>query len=189
LIVHHSLFDEVVKQLKKEIESKKVGDPEHPNTDIGSLVAKRQLILLESQVNDAIEKGAKVIIGGNSPKNLSGAYFLPTLLTNINKTMRVWNEEVFGPVLSIIPFATEEEAIALANDTIYGLGAIIFTKNKIRAQRVASQLEAGTVEINNAIHWLHCNPFGGYKQSGMGREHGTMGFHELSQIKVISMSK
>lgn len=189
LIIHHSIFDEVVEKLKKEIESKKVGDPENPETDIGSLVAKRQLALLESQVKDALDKGAKVIIGGHSPNNVSGAYYLPTLLTSVNRDMRVWNEEIFGPVLSIVSFETEEEAVNLANDTIYGLGSIIFTKNIERGKRIASQIEAGTVEINNALHWLPCNPFGGYKKSGMGREHGKYGFHELSQVKVISMEK
>lgn len=188
LIVHHSIFDEVVDRLKKEIESKKVGDPENPETDIGSLVAKRQLTLLESQVKDATDKGAIVVMGGHSPDNLNGAYYLPTILTNVNKDMRVWKEEVFGPVLSIIPFKGEEEAVEFANDTIYGLGAVVFTKNKERAKRVASRIEAGTVEINNAIHWLSCNPFGGYKRSGMGREHGIVGFRELCQIKVISES-
>ncbi len=189
LIIHHSIFDEVVEKLKKEIESKKVGDPEDPAIDIGSLVAKRQLVLLENQVKDATDKGAKVIVGGHSPQNVSGAYYLPTLLTNVNRDMRVWNEEVFGPVLSIVSFETEEEAVNLANDTIYGLGSIVFTKDIERAKKVASRIEAGTVEINNATHWLPCNPFGGYKKSGMGREHGKHGFRELCQIKVISMEK
>ena len=189
LIVHKSVFDSLVEALKKEIKSKMTGDPENPETELGSLVAKKQLTLLESQVKDAIDKGAKIVVGGYAPKNVSGAYYLPTLLANITKDMRIWNEEVFGPVLSVISFETEEEAINLANDTIYGLGAIIFTKDVERAKRVASKIEAGTVEINNAIHWLSCNPFGGYKKSGMGREHGIVGFRELCQIKVISMEK
>ena len=189
LIVHKSIFDKVVQRLKQEIETKKVGDPENPETIIGSLVAKRQLTLLESQVKDALDNGAKVITGGHSPDNVQGAYYLPTLLTNINKKMRVWNEEVFGPVLSVVSFEIEEEAVNFANDTIYGLGSIVFTKDKNRARRVASKIDAGTVEINHAIHWLSCNPFGGYKKSGMGREHGVIGFRELTQIKVISESK
>ena len=189
LIVHNSIFNEVVKKLKIEIESKIIDNPENPETNMGSLVSKKQLTLLESQVKDAIDKGAKVITGGKSPENISGAYYLPTLLTNINKDMRVWNEEVFGPVLPVISFETEEEAINLANDTLYGLGSIIFTKDLERGQKVASKIDAGTVEINGAIHWLSCNPFGGYKKSGMGREHGTIGLRELCQIKVISMDK
>lgn len=189
LIVHRSVFDEVIEKLKNEIELKKTGDPENLETDLGSLAAKRQLILLEDQVKDAIDKGAKIVTGGSSLKNINGAYYLPTLLTNISKDMRVWNEEVFGPVLPVISFETEEEAISLANDTIYGLGSIIFTNNAERAMRVASKIESGTVEINNTTHWLSCNPFGGYKKSGIGREHGIIGFRELCQLKVISMDK
>lgn len=189
LIVHSLVFDEVVEKLKNEIESKKIGDPENLENDLGSLAAQRQLTLLEGQVKDAVDKGAKIITGGGSLKNINGAYYLPTLLTNISKDMRVWNEEVFGPVLPVISFETEEEAISLANDTIYGLGSIIFTNDQKRAIRVASKIESGTVEINNTTHWLSCNPFGGYKKSGIGREHGIVGFRELCQLKVISMDK
>ncbi len=189
LIVHESIADELIEALKKEIESKNIGDPKNQDTDIGSLAANRQLVLLEDQMKDALSKGAKIITGGRYPKNVTGAFYLPTLLIDINKNMRIWNEEVFGPVLPIITFKTEEEAIALANDTIYGLGSIVFSKDLKRAKRVASKIDTGTIEINNAIHWLSCNPFGGYKKSGMGREHGNVGFRELCQIKVISMEK
>lgn len=189
LIVHRAVFDEVVERLKNEIEAKKIGDPENPETDLGSLAAERQLVLLESQVKDAVSKGAKIITGGRSLENASGAYYLPTILTNINRDMRVWNEEVFGPVLPVISFETEEEAVDLANDTVYGLGSIIFTNDAERAMRVASKIKSGTVEINETTHWLSCNPFGGYKKSGMGREHGIAGFRELCQLKVISMDK
>ncbi len=189
LIVHESIADELIEALKKEIESKNIGDPENQDTDQGSLAANRQLVLLEDQIKDALSKGAKIITGGRYPENVTGAFYLPTLLTNINKNMRIWNEEVFGPVLPVITFKTEEEAIALANDTIYGLGSIVFSKDLKRAKRIASKIDSGTVEINNAIHWLSCNPFGGYKKSGIGREHGDIGFKELCQIKVISMEK
>ena len=189
LIVHESIFDKVVEGLKQEISEKIIGDPSNEKTQIGSLVAKRQLDLLESQVRDAVEKGAKIIIGGKSPAEPRGAFYEPTILTNIAKDMRVWNEEVFGPVLPIISFETEEEAIELANDTPYGLGSRVYSKDIERAKRVASKIEAGTVEINHGSRWLPCNPFGGFKNSGMGREHGITGLRELCQIKVISMGK
>lgn len=189
LIVHESLFDEVVEQLKRKVEEKKVGDPEDETTDIGSLVAKRQAVLLDGQVKDAIAKGASVVTGGKQPSGLKGAYYLPTILTNVTKKMRVWNEETFGPLLVIVPFKTEEEALTLANDTKYGLGSLVFTKDVERAKRVSAKLESGTVEINTATHWLSCNPFGGYKESGMGREHGRLGFLEVTQVKVVSMEK
>ncbi len=189
LIIHESIFDGVVEKLKEEIEKKIVGDPLDEKTQIGSLVAKRQLDLLKAQVKDALDKGANLITGGSEPDNLDGAFYKPTILTNINFNMRVWKEEVFGPVLPIVTFKTEEEAIKLANDTIYGLGSRVYSKDTERARRVASKIDAGTVEINYASRWLCCNPFGGYKQSGMGREHGTIGFRELCQIKVISENK
>jgi succinate-semialdehyde dehydrogenase / glutarate-semialdehyde dehydrogenase len=189
LIVHESIFDVLKNRLRLELETKKVGDPTDTKTDFGPLVSHVQLELLESQVNDAKDKGATIEIGGSPPQDLPGPYFLPTLLTNIKPTMRVWKEEVFGPVLTMIPFTTEEEAIQLANDNEYGLGSIVFTKDKKRAIRVALKLDTGTVEINSGMHWLACNPFGGYKHSGIGREHGEEGLKELSQIKVISMEK
>ena len=189
LIVHESIFDEVVEKLKIEIESKVVGDPLDEKSTLGSLVAKRQVDLLKGQVEDAISKGAKVVTGGKQPDGLNGAFYELTLLTNITKDMRVWHEEVFGPVLPVVSFKTEEEAIDLASDTIYGLGARVFSNDETQARRVASKLKAGTVEINQSSRWQPCNPFGGYKLSGLGREHGVAGFRELCQIKVITESK
>lgn len=187
LIVHESIFDKVVNELKKTISFKKIGEPEGIETEIGSLVAKRQLELLESQVNDAVIKGAKIIIGGERPKGLKGAYYLPTILINITRDMKVWNEEIFGPVLSVVSFKTEEEAILLANDTKYGLGAEVYSNDLKRALRVTSMIEAGAININKGNHWRPCNPFGGYKDSGMGREHGKWGLLELCQIKNIAI--
>lgn len=188
LLVHESVFNEVVEGMKKEAEKRGVGDPADRATYIGSLVAKRQLVLLEEQVKDAIEKGAKVITGGKQVTHLAdkGVFYEPTILTNISKDMRVWKEEVFGPVLPVIQFKTEEEAVEMANDTPFGLGGRVFSADMDRARRVASRIEAGTVEINLGNRWNMNNPFGGYKLSGMGREHGAVGFRELCQIKVIS---
>lgn len=189
LIVHESKFEEVVKKLKELLESKKLGDPTDENTNIGPLVAKRQLDLLEDQVLDAVKKGANIITGGKRPKNMKGTYWEPTILTNIKSQMRVWQEEVFGPVLPIVPFKTEEEAISLANDTRYGLGAYLFTKGKKRALKIARQIKTGMVSINGASYLEPCSPFGGYKESGIGREHGKFGFAELTQVKVVAMEK
>ncbi|MBI3955631.1 aldehyde dehydrogenase family protein [Candidatus Gottesmanbacteria bacterium] len=186
LIVHESLFNDVVEKLKKRLASVKIGDSEDEGTEVGSLVAKRQLELLEAQVADAVVRGAKVVTGGRRPEGLRGAYYLPTILTNVKRTMRVWKEEVFGPVLPIVPFQTEEEAITLANDTSYGLGAQVFSKDENRALRAASKINAGCVDVNEGNHWQPCTPFGGYKGSGKGREHGKHGFQELCQIKVIA---
>lgn len=189
LIVHESIFAEVTKKLIEELKIKKIGDPSDIGTDIGPLVAKRQQDLLTSQVNDALKKGAKIAFMKEIPENLQGAYYPPTLLTDIKPEIRVWHEEVFGPVLPIVTFKTDEEAVRLANNTCYGLGSRIYCGDLEKAQHIASKIQAGTVEINNVNRWLNCNPFGGYKSSGMGRELGTVGFRELCQVKVVCMEK
>lgn len=189
LIVHKSIINKVVDKLKKLLESKKVGDAQDPKTDIGPLVAERQLVALESQVEDAIKKGAKVIIGGKRPSGLSGAYYEPTILVDVTKDMRVWKEEVFGPVLPVVSFNTEEEAIDLANDTEYGLGGYIYTQNKERAMRVARFMKTGNIAINDSYYNKAQDPFGGYKNSGIGREHGKAGLREFCNIKTITIQK
>lgn len=189
LIVAESRFDEVVKKLKSYLKIKKIGNPMDPETEIGPLVAKRQLELLESQVKDAIDKGAKAVTGGKRPKNLGGAYYEPTILINVKPNMRVWYEEVFGPLLPVVKFKTEEEAIRLANDTKYGLGAYVLTEDKKRAARVSSQIQSGMVSVNNIGYIKPCNPFGGYKQSGIGREHGKFGFQDVTQVKLVTSEK
>lgn len=189
LIVHESLYNGIVEGLAAEVKKKKIGDPQDEQTDIGCLVAERQVDLLKEQVEDARDKGANVLSVGEVDDNLKGAFHEPMILTNVNNEMRVWREEVFGPVLPVVSFKTEEEAVELANDTRYGLGSRVYSRDLERAKRVADRIEAGTVEINNVSRWLHCNPFGGYKESGMGREMGVMGFRELCQVKVVALEK
>jgi succinate-semialdehyde dehydrogenase / glutarate-semialdehyde dehydrogenase len=186
LLVHESILDSVVTKLQEGISHMVPADPEDKNTTLGPLVSEKQLEFLESQVADAIQKGAKVLAGGRRPMHLQGAYYYPTLLTNIKKTMRVWGEEVFGPVLPVMSFKTEEEAISLANDTSYGLGSQIYTRDAKRIVRVTTALKAGNVDVNAVGHFRPYNPFGGYKISGMGREHGIVGFQELCQLKLVS---
>lgn len=189
LIVHESKLDEVLAELKRVNATKKVGDAVDETVDFGPLVAKRQLELLESQMQDAIDKGANIVFGGKQPEGSEGAYYEPTILTGITFDMRVWQEEVFGPVLPIVTFKTEEEAVKLANDTIYGLGAFVFTTDKERYFRVAKQLQAGDIGHNNALYYSPNSPFGGYKESGNSRAGGDAGFHEVTQIKLISEEK
>jgi len=189
LFVQKSVFPEFVEKLKEKVGKIQIGDPLKDNTSMGPLVSRQQLVLLEAQVQDAIKKGAKVVIGGKKPAGLKGAYYLPTLLTNIKKNMRVYSEEVFGPVLPIMPFKDAEEAVKLANDTIYGLSSQVYTKNKKLAEEMATKIKAGTVGINTGNYFKPACPFGGYKKSGLGREHGEFGFYELVQIKHIHVKK
>lgn len=185
LIVHESIFNELSSELVKILKSKKIGIPQDEHTDHGSLVAKRQVDLLGRQVQDALDKGAKVLVRADLTPSLKGAYYPPTILTNISPDMQVWNEEVFGPVLPIVTFKSEEEAIRLANDTKYGLSGRVMSEDITRAERVASKIEAGSIHLNYENRFMPANPFGGYKNSGMGRERGVEGLRELCQIKVI----
>jgi len=189
LIVHRTRFDEVVDKLKKLLATKIIGDPEDPKTDLGPLVAERQLALLEEQVYDALKKGAKIIIGGKRTPGLLGAYYNPTILTDITFDMRVWNQEVFGPVLPIVPFDSEDEAISLANDTEYGLGGYIYTKNIDRALITSRLIKSGNISINGATYDAPQDSFGGYKNSGIGRENGKEGLRELCAKKIVALKK
>ncbi len=189
LIVHESIHDAVVKKLTKIIEDQVVGDPMDKKTTIGSLAAKRQLETLEKQMEDAREKGATIVIGGKRPSELSGAYYMPTLITNTTPDMKVITEEIFGPVLPVITFKTEEEAVEIANDTPFGLSAFVYSKDIERANRVADALESGQISINGCSYFSANAPFGGYKKSGLGRTKGDIGFLYVTRQKVISRPK
>lgn len=192
LFVEKSIYGKVVELFVKKLRTVKVGNPLDKDTDIGPLVSKKQLEALKIQVADAVSKGAKIEIGGKQPdsKQLQkGNYFEPTILTNTKPGMKVISEEVFGPVLPIIPFKTEAEAVMLANNTEYGLSAEVYTFDLEKGERVAKQINAGTVAINTDNFFKPECPFGGYKKSGVGREYGEIGMREFSQVKVIVVVK
>lgn len=189
LFVQDSRFDELVGKLSKFISEQKVGDPNDEETTIGPLVSEKQREVLIAQVEDAKDKGVKVLIGGKVPSASKGAYFEPTLLTGVSKEMRAYCEELFGPVLPVTAFHLEEEAIKLANDTPYGLSAYVYTKDRRRFERVAQKLEAGSVS-HNGVDFSHpANPFGGYKGSGLGKTCGKIGLRQACRIKVLSIEK
>lgn len=189
LIVHKSRYDEVLKLLTEKIRSQKIGPAIDPTTTVGPLVAERQVKVLEDQVANAQSHGAKIVIGGKRPAGVTGAYYEPTLVTGVTHEMKIWTEEVFGPVLPLVSFDTEAEAIELANDTKYGLGAFVFTSDHDLMTRVSFQLQSGMVSQNNLSYIKPCDPFGGYKQSGIGREHGKYGFEDVTQVKVVAQEK
>jgi len=189
LFVHHSRYDELVAKLTDFIKKQKTGNPLDKDTALGPLVSKKQRQLLAAQVEDAVNKGVKVLLGGDTKSAGEGAYFEPTLLADLKPDMRASHEELFGPVLPIASFKTEEEAIHLANDTCYGLSAFIYTQDPTRAKRVAAQLQAGSVSHNGVDYFKAPNPFGGYKHSGMGRTGGKAGLQNCCQIKVVAMEK
>jgi succinate-semialdehyde dehydrogenase/glutarate-semialdehyde dehydrogenase len=190
LIVQEKVFDEVVEKIAAIFKAKKIGVAEIETTELGPLAAKRQLDRLVEQVSDASRKSARFITGGHSLESkLGGAFHEPTVLIDVTRSMKVWREEVFGPVLPVMKFSTEQEAVELANDTEYGLGAYVYTQNRTLAERMAQALKSGMVSINGTNYTAPWNPFGGFKNSGLGREHGQWGFHEVTQPKVISLNK
>jgi acyl-CoA reductase-like NAD-dependent aldehyde dehydrogenase len=189
LIVHESRFDDVVQSLSSVLEEKRVGDPTDRATDLGPLVSERQLLALEAQVEDARQKGANFVTGGKRPAGLNGAFYEPTILTNVTQDMCVWREEVFGPVLPVVPFKTFDEAIALARDTEYGLGSYIFTVDHALARKAAAAMRSGMVRVNNAMSARPTNPFMGHGLSGIGAENGVFGFHEVCRRKLVARNR
>lgn len=189
LFVHQSRYDELVTKLKAYAEKQKVGDPLADDTIMGPLVTEKQKQLIIAQLEDAKAKGAKVLLDNKDQIPAQGAYVEPVLLTGVNESMRAGTEELFGPVLPIKTFATEDEAIRLANDSIYGLSAYVYTEDRERYRRVAAQLQAGTINHNRVESYAVTNPFGGYKQSGLGRSGGHVGLQSCCQVKSVSMEK
>jgi succinate-semialdehyde dehydrogenase/glutarate-semialdehyde dehydrogenase len=154
---------------------------------MGPLINERQLRTVEAHVNDAVERGARLLAGGRRLTELGPNFYAPTLLADVTPEMRVIQEETFGPVLPVAPFDSEEEAIELANNSDFGLAASVWTRNRKRGEAVARQIKAGTVMINDMISCFGISeaPHGGLKQSGIGRTHGEMGMAEMVQAKYI----
>ncbi|MEK7128672.1 MAG: NAD-dependent succinate-semialdehyde dehydrogenase [Patescibacteria group bacterium] len=183
-IVEEKIKEKFTKAVVAEFSKLVVGDPSDKNTDVGPLASEKILQEVTAQVEKSVSLGAKVVYGGKR-KEGKGYFYLPTILTNIKKDMPVYNEEVFGPVLPIISFKTEAEAVKIANDTRYGLGASIFTKDMKKARRIIPQIEAGNVCVNDMVKSDPRAPFGGIKKSGYGRELGTYGIKEFVNIKNV----
>lgn len=186
LIVHESIFETFIQKLISLILKKNIGTPLNTKTDIGPLVTKKQLEMIQQQVADAVQKGGKIICGGKQPEGLQGGYYLPTIITGVKHDMRIWTEEVFGPVLPAVSFKTQEEAVDFANNTVFGLGSYVYSSDKNRAIEVAKKLKTGSVSINGTNYVIPQDPFGGYKKSGIGITHGRVGMQSLCKVKVIA---
>ena len=192
ILVHESVYDKFVTLFKEAVAStSKVGNPFSDDTFQGPQVTKAQYERVLSYIEAGKSEGAKLESGGVPYKNVGdgkGFFIEPTIFTNVKDHMRIYREEVFGPFVAIASFTDEAEAVARANDTTYGLGAAVFTKDIERAHRVASEIEAGMVWINSSNDSDFRVPFGGVKQSGIGRELGEAGLEAYSQIKAVHVN-
>ncbi|HTO31645.1 MAG TPA: aldehyde dehydrogenase family protein [Pararhizobium sp.] len=186
LLVQKSVYDKAVEIATRVGRQARVGNPADEGSHIGPLVSDVQFGRVQALIEAGIAEGARVLVGGaGKPEGFETGYFVkPTIFADVDNTMRIAREEVFGPVLAIMPFETEEEAIEIANDTNYGLAAYVQTGDPKRAERVASRLRAGMVHINGGPH-RYGSPFGGYKQSGNGREGGMFGLEDFLEVKTV----
>ncbi len=173
-----------LQELENELMSLKIGDPMDPKTNIGPLAKREFVETLSEQVEDAERKGAR-IISGQAPPSSEGYFFRPAVITEVTPDMKVVTEEVFGPVMPILVANTEEDLIRKANDTVFGLGASVWTKDLSRAERIARELEAGFVAINDTVKSDPRLPFGGVKKSGIGRELSHYGLKEFMNLKTV----
>lgn len=181
--VHESIYQEFIDRLIPKVNELKVGNGLEEGTDIGPLINEKAVEKVQAHIDDAIKQGAKLEAGGKS-KDL---FVEPTVLSNIDDSMLCMQEETFGPVMPVAPFKTTEEAIQRANDSIYGLAAYVFTENISKGIRMVEALEYGIVGLNDGLPSTPQAPFGGFKQSGLGREGGHYGIEEFLEVKYISL--
>ena len=186
MLIEKSLYSEAIERLKKFANEFKVDDPNKEGDHIGPVISENQFNKIQSLIKKGIDEGANLVAGGpGKPEGLKDGYYVkPTVFADVNNSMEIARTEIFGPVLSVIPFETEEEAIKIANDTDYGLTNYIQTQDNKKVQRVARKLRSGMVDVNGAGIAVDA-PFGGYKHSGIGREAGKEGLTEFLEVKSV----
>jgi len=186
LLVPRTRLDEVKRAILATIRAFPAGDPADPKTAVGPMVTQKQYERVQSYIRKGIEEGAEVLVGGEGhPKGLEEGYFVkPTVFVNVTNDMKIAREEIFGPVLCVITYETDDDAIEIANDTNYGLHGYVSGRDIQRARRVASQILAGRVAINGMLDDQQA-PFGGFKHSGVGREFGTFGIEAFLEPRAI----
>jgi succinate-semialdehyde dehydrogenase/glutarate-semialdehyde dehydrogenase len=187
--VHRDIYEKFVERCVEKTKSLRVGPGSDPETEVGPMISQQQLRIVESQVDDAVSKGARVLIGGKRLPEIGANFYAPTVMVGVAKGSRILSEETFGPVLPIMPFISDEEAIALANDSEFGLAASVWTRDRARGEAIAAKIEAGAVMINDLITCFGTSeaPHGGVKSSGLGRTHGRLGLEEMVRTKYVDV--
>jgi succinate-semialdehyde dehydrogenase/glutarate-semialdehyde dehydrogenase len=185
--VSRKIHDRFLAKVLERTRELRVGDGLNPETDIGPMINERQLHIVEAQIADALLHGAQVLAGGMRLKELGPNFFAPTVVTGVDHSMTIMRDETFGPVLPIMPFGSEEEAVQLANDSHFGLAASIWTRNRRRGEKLAARIDSGTVMVNDVLTCFGTSeaPHGGFKSSGIGRTHGTFGLEEMVRVKYL----
>ncbi|MBO8141286.1 MAG: NAD-dependent succinate-semialdehyde dehydrogenase [Firmicutes bacterium] len=191
IFVQQGILDEFTRRFTEAVAALKVGNGLNEDVQVGPLIDRAGLEKVQRHVEDAVSRGARVLTGGRvleGDEFSGGCYYAPTVLLNVREGMRIMEEETFGPVAPIIPFDTESEAYRRANDSRYGLAAYVFTENVSRAVRAAERLEYGIVGVNEGLPSTAQVPFGGFKESGIGREGGPYGIHEFVEVKLVGLA-
>jgi aldehyde dehydrogenase (NAD+) len=188
LLLPRSRYEEGVEIATQAFEHFRYGDPMNPAHLMGPLISERQRERVLGYIAKAKQEGARLVAGGGIPKHLPKGYYVePTLFVDVDPRSTLAQEEVFGPVLAVIPFEDDDDAVRIANDSIYGLSGAVTSKSEERALAVARRIRTGTLGINGAMWFAVDTPFGGYRQSGVGRENGVAGFEEYLETKVIGL--
>ncbi len=189
LYVVRSVAEEFIRLCVEKTKRLKLGPPDDPENDIGPLIRDRQVRIVEEHVEDAVQKGAQVLVGGQRPAGKGGFFYEPTVLTRVNHGMRIMREETFGPVLPIQVVEDDAEAVRLANASDLGLSASVWTRDLRKGAQLARQIEAGSVMVNDCVSYFGiCEaPHGGVKMSGLGRTHSRLGLMEMVQVKYLDV--
>jgi acyl-CoA reductase-like NAD-dependent aldehyde dehydrogenase len=189
--VHRSLYEPFLEACVRHTKQLRVGDGMDPEIEVGPLIHQRQLRNVESQVEDARANGARVLVGGNRLPEIGANYYAPTVLADVTHEMRIMREETFGPVLPVMPFDGDDEAVRLANDSDYGLSASVWTRERSRGDALARRIQAGTVMVNDVVSCFGISeaPHGGVKASAIGRSHGRFGLEEMVRIKYLDSDR
>jgi aldehyde dehydrogenase (NAD+) len=187
LLVPRERYDEAVAIAADTMASIGAGDPSDPGTVCGPVISRAQLERIRSYLDLAVEEGGRIVTGGDTPADRDAGFWIsPTVIADLDNSARVAREEIFGPVLTVIPHEGDDDAVRIANDSPYGLSGSVDSGDEDRAAAVAARIRTGTLAVNGGVWFAPDAPFGGYKQSGIGREMGVAGFEEYLETKLVA---